>query len=143
MTISLVLFGFTGYDQLGYQFGPFVSKNAGSCQAAITADDHEAIDIVRQQIAGGAAPPVTLHELRTTRRPNDGASLMEDAADVIPIRPYDVLAALYQAPVAFVHEEDFEISRNPGSHDGSNRGIHAGSVTPARQNGEALHTVCH
>ena len=53
----------TGLDELLQQGGPVLAELVGTGQGAVTADDHEPVDAVLQQVAGGRQLAGALAEL--------------------------------------------------------------------------------
>ena len=68
-------------DQFFQQCRPLGLEYIGALETAITADQHEPIDIVEDQILGGFAASLTRAELGGPRRSNDRTTLMEDPTE--------------------------------------------------------------
>ena len=64
--------------------GPFLAEDIGAGQAAIAADDHQAVDAVPEQVVGGCAASFARAEGLAAGRADDRAAALQDAADRIP-----------------------------------------------------------
>ena len=128
------------FQQAGDVLLPLLAQNVGPRQAAVAADDHQAVDAVDQQIAHRLQAAFLGAELQAARRADHGAAPVQDAAHAVPIHGADAVAAVDHALVAFVDGIDFAAAIECGAHDGAHGRIHPGRVATTGQNSKPF---CH
>ena len=137
MGLGLLLGDLPRLDQLAQQLRPFLAQDVGPGQAAVAADDDQAIDAVQDQVAGGFAAALPRAELRAAGGADHRAALLEDAAHRRPVHLADVLATVDHALVAFVDRVDVQVALEGGAHDGAHGGVHPWGIATAGQDADA------
>jgi hypothetical protein len=103
----------TAPRELVEQRRPLAPEEIGPREAAVTADDHEAVDPVLDEVPGGQQAALAGPELRAPRRPDDRAAALDDAADVFPPQGADAIAAGDEALVAVEHGKHRRLATAP------------------------------
>ncbi len=80
---------------------PFLAEQIGAGQAAVAADHHQPVDTVLDQIAGGGQPAFPLAKRRAAGGTDDGATPVQDTADIIPGEYADAVATVHHPLIAF------------------------------------------
>lgn len=121
--LALVIGDTTGRQQLVQQTAPFLPEQVCTSQRTVATNyhlqtigmnesDHRLKNIrvyqIRNsflhQIAGSRKASLALTKIRATRRPNDGATTMNNAGHWRPVGVLDVVAAIDHALVALTNE---------------------------------------
>src|SRR6185369_1069815 len=102
MPRSDLLTDLAALDQLGQQARPFLAEQIGAGQAAVAADYDEAVDLVRQQVAGRQEAARAGAKSGAACRADEGAAALHDAADGVPADLADAVAAVEHPLIALV-----------------------------------------
>src|SRR5690348_2366042 len=81
---------------------------------------------------------IFVQELQTTCRAQYRAAAVDNAADIAS--PKRSARACDQAREAMPETDDLAVATDRGTCHGSNRRIHAGGITAARQHADSLHS---
>ena len=124
MSVSLLLGKPPALDQLRKQGWPFTAEDIGTGQRAVSADDDQAIYAMLHQVQSGLPSALTGTEFITAGRTNNGATLVQNAADRIPVHLADLFTAIHQSLIAFVDCIDLSTPVQSRADHCADRGIH-------------------
>ena len=127
--VGLLLADVTGGDQFGQQVGPLASEQVESGQRPVAADHDQPVDPPPEQVPGGAQAPGPLPEVGAAEGADEGAALVQHAADVVPAELADAAAghvvALDHALVALEDGEHLGSGADRRADHRADRGVHA------------------
>src|SRR5206468_7346394 len=113
------------------ELGP---QRVGAAEGAVAADHHEAVDPLLAHEVHGFLTAAFLVELWAAVGLQDRAAAEDDVRHRFAVHHFPV--ALEQARVALAHAEHGDAVRDPVAHHAPERGVHAGSIAPAAEDGE-------
>ena len=127
----------TGLDELLEQGGPVLAELVGAGQGAVAPDDHEPVDAVLQEVAGGRQLAGALAELSRAGGADDGAAALEDGAHRVPLQGADAVTPGH-GPGPALHDR---VGPGPqtdgGAHHGPHGRVHALGVTAGGEDPDA------
>src|SRR6185503_1045434 len=100
---------------------------------AVAADDEQAVDADVAEVRQPLGARLRVLEPGVTRAAEERPAQPEDAAHVARAEHRDVLAAVDETTVAVAHAERLPAVAQPHAHDGPDGRVHAGGVSPARE----------
>jgi hypothetical protein len=105
-------------DEVVEQRWPFLTEEVGPCQAAISTNDDQRVDAVRNQIARRPEPPLAGTEGGASGRADDGPAAVEYPADGVPRHLAYVIPTIDHPLVALIDGVDIQTVVERGSDDG-------------------------
>ncbi len=121
------------FHQFGHEAQPFMVEYIGGGQAAVTADDDEAVDAPFHEVLCSLQASLTGTEFVTPCRTDDRSALVHDAADAVPVHFLEIVAAVNQSAISLAD------GRHPGSgvkgasHSRAKGCVHPRGVAAARE----------
>jgi len=115
---------------------PFLVQKKRPRERTVSADHHQAIDTVQDQIAYGLAPAGHRAENLAARRAENRAAQLQDAANAAPVERLELLATVHHALPTLMDADDFNSLVQSTSSDGPDSCIHARCVATAGNNAD-------
>ena len=112
-------------DELLEQGGPVLAELIGAGQGPVAADDHEPVDAVLQEVAGGCQLTGALAELGRAGGADDGAAALEDGAHRVPLQGADAVATGHGAGPALHDCVRLCPQADGGAYHGPHGRVHA------------------
>ena len=135
----LVLINLAVLAQLVEDARPLRTQHVRAGQAAVAADDDEAVDTVLNEVVGRTHAPLTRAKLGATCGADDGAAHLQDAAHRVPADGTDIVATVDESLVAFVDGKDFSAAIEASPHHRAQRRIHPLCITATCKDANAFH----
>ncbi len=114
-----------------------LTQHVGASLGAVAANYHDPVDAALGQVAQGLGAPAFLAELGRSSAAEEGATDLDDAADVTGAELAEL--AIHQTLPALAHAVDRHVLIERAAGYGANCRIHSRSVTTTSQNCDVLH----
>ncbi len=119
--------------QLGREVAPIGAECVGSPQAAVAADDDQAVDPAADQVFRRFQFALERMKFLTARSPDHGSPEPDDAGHRIPLH-FD--NPVFDQPlIALINRIDVQFIGNAGADNGTDGGVHSGGISATGQHG--------
>ena len=120
---------FSAVHQLRQQLTPFQAQLAGAGEGTVATYHDQPVDAGGHKVLHRGPAPLAVPELKTARRPDDGAALVQDPGDVVPPHLFDVIATRDGSLPALLDGENLCTLLDRSPYDRAHCGIHALGVS--------------